>query len=32
MCHIYLAEGSVKCLAVLKIVVSIGDFMAVILL
>jgi len=32
MCHIYLAEGSVKCLAVPKIVISIGDLMVVILL
>ena len=31
MCHIYLAEGSVKCLAVPKIVISIGDLMVVIL-
>jgi len=32
MNQIYLAEGSVKCLAVPKIVVNTGDLMAVLLL
>jgi len=32
MDQIYLAEGSVECLAVPKIVVSIGNLMAVLLL